>query len=72
MEEVHAVRKAVPLPELVGSGVTESNVGRYLGLAHALVVGSHFKAEGRWYNAVEPARLHAFMSRVRAWRESRP
>lgn len=70
--EVHVVRKAVPLPVLVGSGVTESNVERYLGVAHALVVGSHFKAEGRWYNAVEPARVHAFMSRVRAWREGRP
>jgi membrane complex biogenesis BtpA family protein len=71
VEEVRAVRRAVSVPVLVGSGVTEANVERFLGLAHALVVGSHFKVEGRWDRAVEPARVHAFMARVRAWREGR-
>ena len=71
LDEVRSVRDAVSLPVLVGSGVTEANVERYLGLAHALVVGSHFKAQGRWENPVEPSRVRSFMARVRAWREAR-
>ena len=68
--DVRAARAAVSLPVLVGSGVTAENVERYLGLAHALVVGSHFKAQGRWGNAVEPGRVQDFMACVQRSREA--
>ena len=53
----------------VGSGVTEANVDRYLSHAHGLIVGSHFKADGRWDRPVDADRLRRFMDRVRALRE---
>jgi len=71
LAELKAVRGAVRLPVLVGSGVTVDNVHLYLPHASALIVGSHFKAGGRWENAVEPARVQAFMARVNALREPR-
>ena len=68
-EELAAVRGAVSVPVLVGSGVTEANVDRYLPHAHGLIVGSHFKADGRWDRPVDADRLRRFMDRVRALRE---
>lgn len=62
--EVAAVRRAVELPVLVGSGVTLENLDRFVGTAHGLIVGSHFKEEGQWQRRVDPQRLAAFMSRV--------
>ncbi len=56
--EVAAACDAVPLPVLVGSGVTAENLGRY-GRAHALIVGSAVKRDGRWENPVDPARCAA-------------
>lgn len=62
--EVAAVRRAVELPVLVGSGVTVENLDRFVGSAHGLIVGSHFKVRGRWELAVDAARLSKFMQRV--------
>lgn len=64
--EVEAVRQSVSIPVLVGSGVTVENLHRHLGKAQALIVGSHFKEEGRWERALDPRRLSAFMDRARA------
>lgn len=62
--EVAAVRRAVELPVWVGSGVTAANAERFVGVAHALVVGSHFKQGGQWQQPVDPQRLAAFMRRI--------
>ncbi len=62
--EVRRVRDATSLPVLVGSGVTTDNVDRFLPLCHGVIVGSHFKADGRWENPVYPDRVRAFMARV--------
>ena len=64
LEELQAVKKAVNIPVLVGSGVTTANVPDYLAVADALIVGSYFKYDGLWSNPVEPARVRAFMDRV--------
>lgn len=55
-----------PLPVFVGSGVTPANVGRYVGLARGLIVGSSLKRDGDWRNELEPARLKAFVEAFRA------
>lgn len=68
LNEVRAVKAAVDLPVLVGSGVNQDNLGDYLAQADALIVGSYFKAQGRWQNAVDYDRAAAFMERVRAFR----
>jgi hypothetical protein len=64
-DEVQRVRAATSLPVLVGSGVTVDNVARFLPLCDGVIVGSHFKADGRWDNPVYAPRVQAFMARVR-------
>lgn len=62
--ELEAVRAAVAVPLLVGSGVTADNLETYLPRADAVIVGSHLKRDGLWSNPVDPARVAAFMARV--------
>ncbi|MDQ7821440.1 MAG: BtpA/SgcQ family protein [Candidatus Eremiobacteraeota bacterium] len=69
MEELAAVKDAVTIPVLVGSGITLENMERYLGRADALIVGSYFKYDGLWRNGVDPGRVKAFMKKARAIRK---
>ena len=63
-DDLAAVRDAVPeLPVLIGSGVTAKNVEKFAD-AHALIVGSYFKRDGRWQNELDPKRIEAFMNNV--------
>jgi hypothetical protein len=64
LEEVDRVKAAVQIPVLVGSGVTEENVGRYLAVADALIVGSYFKRGGHWAQGVDFERVKRFMEKV--------
>ncbi len=70
--EVAAVRRAVDLPVLVGSGVTVDNLDRFVGTAHGLIIGSHFKEQGRWERPIDPQRLAALMHRVEQLRAGQP
>lgn len=69
LDELRAVREATSLPVLVGSGVTAENVGAYLEVADAVIVGSSFKAGGRWDNEIEPERVRRLMHAVRRARQ---
>jgi membrane complex biogenesis BtpA family protein len=62
--ELDAVRAACDLPVIVGSGVTQENVGRYRA-ADALIVGSAFKDDGRWSGAVAAPRVAELLARLR-------
>ena len=62
------VRRNINLPVIVGSGVTSSNVTEYLD-ANALIVGSHLKLHGLWYNSLSPTRVENFMSKVHKYRD---
>ncbi|RME75957.1 MAG: BtpA family membrane complex biogenesis protein [Chloroflexi bacterium] len=64
LEELRAVKEAVSIPVLVGSGVTLDNVEQYLAVADALIVGSYFKVDGYWANELEFDRVRQFMERV--------
>jgi hypothetical protein len=66
IEEITAVRVAVNIPVLIGSGVTIDNVDQYLPHADALIVGSHFKTDGFWENKLDYDRVAAFMEKVNA------
>lgn len=59
--EVEAVRRAVRLPVLVGSGVTTRNLAAYAA-ADALIVGSSLKQDGAWTNPLDPARAAALVA----------
>lgn len=50
---------------LVGSGVTEANVGAYAA-ANAVIVGSSIKEWGSWRQAVDEAKAASFVRAVRA------
>ncbi len=66
--DVAAVRGAVKVPVLVGSGVTPEQLGDLFQHADALIVGSWIKKSGRWQNPVDPRRAKAIVkeaSRVR-------
>ncbi len=49
---------------LIGSGVTDDNIGCYLD-ANGMIIGSHFKEDGHWANAVDPERVKRFMGKRR-------
>ena len=60
-EEVRAVREAVRIPVVVGSGVTAENLADYWSVANAFIVGSYFKRDGIWSNPPDPERLERFI-----------
>jgi membrane complex biogenesis BtpA family protein len=59
---VAEVRAAVPLPVLVGSGVTPAQVKPLFQHADALIVGSYIKAGGVWSNPVDPVRCREIVA----------
>ncbi len=67
-DEIQRVRHSVDLPVLVGSGVTADNLGEYMN-ADALIVGSDFKVDGKWYNPVDKERVVRFMDRFTGLRK---
>ena len=69
-EEVEAVRDAVAVPTLVGSGIDAGNLHRFAA-ADALIVGSAAKRDGLWSNPLDPARATA-LARAFAARDAAP
>ena len=65
LEEIKAVKEAVEIPVLAGSGITADNVNVYLEYCDGLIIGSYFKKEGKWFNPVDPERIRTFMERVK-------
>jgi uncharacterized protein len=59
--ELRTVRAATQLPLLVGSGVTEANVGEILSVAGGVIVASALKEDGVWWAPVAEARVRSFM-----------
>ena len=61
-EDVAEVRRRCALPLYLGSGITAENLSAYFGAADGFIVGSAFKAGGRWHEAVDPAAVERFMA----------
>lgn len=61
--DVEKVKTAVSLPVIVGSGVNYENVQDYL-KADALIVGSHFKKKGKWFNGLQEERIKRFIDKT--------
>ncbi len=66
LSEVRAAVKEVPV--LANTGVNLDNVADVLSVADGCVVGTHFKIDGHTWNAVDPARVRAFMEKVETLR----
>lgn len=65
-KDVAAVRKAVGVPVLVGSGVTPDNLAAFAPHAHAIIVGSYLKKDGNWRNPPDPARVQSMVKSVQS------
>jgi membrane complex biogenesis BtpA family protein len=63
--DVRAAREAVNVALLVGSGVTPDNIAAYAKDVNGVIVGSALKAEGRWENPPERARVTRMVEAVR-------
>jgi len=61
-----AVRRAVGVPVLVGSGATPDMLEALLPVCDGLIVGSWIKLDGRVRAEVDPARARAFVAAARA------
>lgn len=67
--ELSAVAAAInDVPVLANTGVNINNVTDVLSVADGCVVGTHFKVDGHTWNAVDPARVRAFMAKVETLR----
>ncbi len=60
-----AATAAAGKPVLIGSGATESNVGRLLDVADGAIVGTAVKIDGVTTNPVDPARAASFVKAAR-------
>ncbi|RNC81573.1 MAG: BtpA/SgcQ family protein [Phycisphaera sp.] len=56
IDDLKEARRSASVPVLVGSGVTPDSVKQLLDHAHALIVGSFIKTDGKWYQPVDPDR----------------
>jgi uncharacterized protein len=63
--EVRAVRAAVGIPVLVGSGITAENIASFVD-ADAYIVGSWLKQDGDWTKPLDAGRLAALVRAFRA------
>ena len=60
--DIAEVRAHCRLPLYLGSGITPENLERYYARADGFIVGSAFKADGRWSEAVDARRVERFMA----------
>ncbi|MEA2103375.1 MAG: BtpA/SgcQ family protein [Candidatus Cloacimonadota bacterium] len=57
------------LPIIIGSGITDENIEKYWELADCFIVGSYFKKDGFWENAVSEKRVKQFAESIQRLRE---
>jgi len=53
------------LPVVLGSGINKQNVREFYPHADGFIVGSSFKVDGHWANAMDPARVAEFVGVVK-------
>lgn len=65
IDELKVLKDTLDFPILVGSGITQDNVANYLPICDAMIVGSFFKENGYWENALSYERVASFMELVK-------
>ncbi len=68
-EDLIKAKRATKLPVLIGSGMTPENIEEYMPLADGFIVGSCFRKDGKFLEALEPERLARFMKVFQSARE---
>jgi membrane complex biogenesis BtpA family protein len=63
IDDVRAARKGAPdAPLLIGSGISDDNIPELLPLVDGIMVGTHFKENGKVENPVDLSRVRALVS----------
>jgi membrane complex biogenesis BtpA family protein len=70
-EEIAAINRAVRIPLLIGSGLSQENLEELLPLTDGAIVGSSFKVDGELKNPVDVTRVKRFMQVARAIRQDK-
>lgn len=68
--DLAAAKHTTKRPVLIGSGVTTGNLEKVFAAADGFIVGSYFKVDGIASNAVDAARVRAFMDRCNELRRA--
>jgi len=68
VEDVAAVRGAVRIPVLVGSGTTPQNLADLAAQADGFIIGSWLKRDGAWFNPPDPRRVAEMSAAFRSMR----
>ncbi|KAK3085945.1 hypothetical protein FSP39_011147 [Pinctada imbricata] len=61
IQDLKDVQNSVSIPVLIGSGVTSMNFDLYKS-ANGVIVGSHFKENGKWTNKIDRGRIEEFIT----------
>jgi uncharacterized protein len=64
VNEVKAVKNAVKIPVIIGSGIDSENIQDYWDIADAFIVGSSLKKEGNWENEADRSSVVKLMKKV--------
>ena len=67
--KVYIVRKNTKRPIIVGSGVSDKNIGLYWRIADGFIIGTYFKEKGVVTNSVDTNRVRKLMSIVNMLRK---
>ncbi len=66
-KDVLAARQGAPdAPILIGSGITNENIQKFLPVVDGVLVGAYFKVDGRVENPVDPSRVRGLVSLKKA------
>lgn len=63
--DVQEAKSHCHLPVFLGSGISETNIDRFREEADGFIIGTAFKVDGLWSNAVDPNRVTQFVHRLR-------
>ena len=64
LNEIKKVKKSVKIPVMIGSGITENNIDKFLPACDAVIVGTYFKKRNNWKNTIDKVKVDAFMQKV--------
>lgn len=60
--DVEEVKARCHLPVILGSGIDAENIAEFYAAADGFIVGSYFKTDGAWKNAVDPRRIETLLN----------
>lgn len=69
-DDVRRVREALPeLPLVVGSGVNEENVEKYISMVDSIIIATGLNYGGEVEAGPDPSRIRSFMNKIKEYRK---